>query len=118
MFDWGVESGSVAPDCRSGRGLVHSPLIVAYSAVGGAVHPWALLALERLFRDGQAVDAEKVAYARDNQVSPSAIDDEGKEKVAPKVPELDFCGHGSKKGRAFDRKVWVVDKKSAADHWH
>lgn len=76
-----------------GASSVHAPLLRRH-AVGCAVHLRALLS--RVLGDGQAVDAEVVADARDDEVRPATIHHGSEDEVSTQVPELEIRGNGAK----------------------
>lgn len=63
----------------------------------------------------QAVDAEELADAGDDQVRPLAVHDGGEDEVEPEVPQLEAGGDGTECCPS-DGEVGVVDQEGTADH--
>lgn len=99
---------SLVSSKQSRAGLVGSAL-----AVDNAVGP--LVLLVGLHGDGKALDTKIVAYARDDQMCPFSVDNEGENKVCPEVPELKASGDGTKCG-SRNGKVRVVDNQRSSNH--
>ena len=81
----------------------------ARSAVGFGI------LLSCLLWDRQAVDAEVIADAGDDEVSPAAVNNGGEDEVRSEVPKLGLRRQRSE-CCARNGEVWVINKKSASDH--
>jgi hypothetical protein len=63
----------------------------------------------------QAVDAEIVANAADDEKGPSSVNHSGENEVEAEVPKLECCGHRPE-SRSRDGEIWVVDQERTSDH--
>lgn len=98
--------------CKNAAYLVEAALVGA-EAVRDAVGAWLLVGAPRW--NGQAVDAEEVADAQDDEEGPAGVHDGREDEVAPQVHEFGLRGDGAK-GRAGDGEVGVIDEQGAANH--